>query len=375
MRRALTALLGALLVGGAVACSGGSSSPLPIPSPRAVPWAAVDLPAGTFPLLVRSGDGVVVVATRTGQRASMYRVSVPGDGTPAPVSLVSHSVYAPGAHWVDLATDGTRVLALGRASGGAHGLPRWTVWNGTPERLVEQPQPFETLGGPRSGGLAAVGLGREAVLAGTWDDGGPGLDTRLWTQASPNAWERLPAASALVSTSRLLPQPSGVAWSSAGLLLAGSVTELGEGSSVVTRATAWTAPAARGPWTRHDLPTKNTSARATGATCPGGAWWVVGLDGEGPAAWEVASSGTTEVPLPDVPTTPGVPPAVAVAAGSVWVAVAGRDAVLLSRRQGREWATVQGPPGRPVSLAASPGRLYLVTSTATGTRLWTAPTG
>ena len=338
----------------------------------------MDLPAGALPLLVRAGEGVVLVATRTGERASMYRVAGPGaasSATPAPVTLVPLSVYAPGARWVDLATDGSRVLAVGRASGGAHGLPRWTVWDGTPERLVERPQPFETFGGPRSGGLAAVGLGREAVLAGTWDDDGPGLDARLWTETTAHAWERLPVASPLASTDRLLPQPAAVAGSTTRLLVAGSVTDLGAGSDVVTRATAWTAPTASGPWTRHDLPTQSSSARATGAACAGDTCWVVGLDGDAPSAWEVTPAAVTRLPLPEVATTPGLPPVLAVAAGSVWVAMAGRDDVVLSRQEGSRWVAVQGPPGRPVSLAASPGRLDLVTGTAAGTRLWTAPTG
>ncbi|GAA2168719.1 hypothetical protein GCM10009845_32870 [Pedococcus bigeumensis] len=369
-----TTLVCAVLLCGAVACT-GSPAPAAPPAPRPMRWAAADLPVGTSALLVRAAEGVVLVATRSGERASMYRLATPGAGPPAAVSLEPHGVYAPGARWVDLATDGSRVLAVGRASGGAHGLPRWTVWDGTPARLVEQPQPFETFGGPRSGGLAAVGLGREAVLVGTWDDGGAGLDARLWTKSSPAAWERLPATPALAGTDRLLPQPAAVAWSSTRLLVAGAVTELGEGSSVVTRAAVWTAPTARGPWTRHDLPASSTSARATGAACAGETCWVVGLDGEGPSAWVVTPGAVTRVPLPEVPTTPGAPPAVSVAAGSPWVAVAGRDHTVLALRQGGGWVAVQGPPGRPVSLAASPGRLVLVTRTATGTRLWTAPTG
>jgi hypothetical protein len=371
-------LASALLLGGVLACT-GSHSPPPAPATRPLAWAAVDLPAGVQPLLVRAGGGLVLVATRTGERASMYRGAASGAGDPAPVTLAPHSVYAPGARWGDLATDGSRVLAVGRASGGAHGLPRWTVWEGTPERLVEEPQPFETFGGPRSGGLAAVGLGTDPVLVGAWDDGGPGLDAGLWTEASPSTWERLPTSSALASTGRLLLQPAAVAGSATRLLLAGSVTELGDGSSVVSRATAWTAPTARGPWTRHDLPTKSTSARATGAACAGETCWLVGLDGDDPAAWEVAPGSVTRVPLPTVPTTAAAPPAVSVAAGTVWDAVAGRDGVVLARQEGRGWSAIQGPPGRPVSLAASPGRLDLVTATGsgteTGTGLWTAPTG
>ena len=206
MRRVRTAVAGVLLLGAAVACSHGPG-PVPTPSPRPMHWAAVNLPSGALPLLVRSGEGVVLVATRTGERASMYRVAVPGAGVPTPVDLEAHSVYAPVARWVDLAVDRSRVLAVGRASGGAHGLPRWTVWAGTPERLVEEPQPFETFGGPRSGELAAVGLGREAVVACTWDDGGPSLDARVWTRVSPSSWDRLPASPALAARAASCPSP------------------------------------------------------------------------------------------------------------------------------------------------------------------------
>ena len=334
----------------------------------------MELPSGALPLLVRAGDGVVLVAARTGELASMYRVPATGAVAPAPVRLEPHSVYAPGARWVDLAIHGSRVLALGRASGGAHGLPRWTVWDGTPEHLVERPQPFETFGGPRSGGLAAVGLGREAVLAGTWDDSGPGLDLRLWTTSPTNAWDRLPAAATLASTDRLLPQPAAVAWSAGGLLVAGSVTDLGAGSSVVTRATAWTAATPSGPWTRHDLPTASSSARATSAACDGDVCWVVGLDGDQAAAWQVGPRGVSRASLPALPTIPGAAPVLALAGSVPWVAVAGADHVRLVRPAGPGWLSHSGPPGRPLSLAAAPGRLVLVTHDGTSTRLWTTPT-
>jgi len=332
----------------------------------------VELPAGSLPLLVRAGAGDVLVATRTGELASMYRLPATGAAVPAPVGLEPHSVYAPGARWVDVATDGARVLALGRASGGAHGLPRWTVWDGTPEHLVERPQPFETFGGPRSGGLAAVALGREAVLAGTWDDGGPGLDLRLWTPNARHLWNRLPTAPALAGTDRLLPQPAAVAWSSTGLVVAGSVTDLDE-ASVVTRASTWTAASPQGPWTRQDLPTTSSSARATGVACDGDTCWVVGLDGDQPAAWQVGRHGVTRAPLSALQSVPDVPPVLALAGTVPWVALAGRDDVVLSHQQGRGWVTVQGPPGRPVSLAAAPGRLFLVTLRGTAPELWTAP--
>jgi hypothetical protein len=249
------------------------------------------------------------------------------------------------------------------------------VWDGTPDRVVERPQPFETFGGPRSGGLASLAVGPEDVVVGTWDDDGPGLDTRLWTRVSPRLWQRAPGAVPLASSATLLPQPAAAAWSSDGLVVAGSVTDLGRAAVAATRATAWTAPATSGPWTRHDLPATTTSARATGVACDGERCWVVGLDGGAPAAWLLESGTVTDQDLPAVAATPDAPPSVATTRDHTWVVLAGRDRAVLARTGGRGWFTVEGPSGRPVSMAALPGRLCVVTATATGTRLWTAPVG
>lgn len=377
MRLARTALLATLLVGAAAACS-NPASPTPPPSPRALGWQSVDLPGGASPLLVRTGPDLVLVAARSGDRASLFRL--PASHSAAlldaePVALEPHGVYAPGARWVDLAVDGSRVLAIGRAAGGAHGIPRWTVWDGSPDRLVERPQPFETFGGPRSGGLAAVAPGPEEVVVGTWDDGGPGLDARLWSQTSPHAWQRNPVAPALASTATVLPQPVALARSATGLVLVGSVTDLGGGPAVVTRATAWTAPTATGPWTRLDLPATTTAARATGVACSGERCWVVGADGSRPAAWQVDPDGVTRAALPALPTSPEVAPVLALAGTVPWVAVGGADHVVLTRPEGAGWISFAGPPGRPLSLAASSGRLDLVAVRGTATELWTAPAG
>ncbi|SDP16459.1 hypothetical protein SAMN04489867_1600 [Pedococcus dokdonensis] len=376
MRRWRRALAATLLLGGA-ACTAGPAPP-PAPAPAPLDWTVVDLPDGAVPLLVRAGGDGFLVAARTGERASMYRLPSSVTGAPEPVTVEPHSVYAPAARWVDLATDGARVLALGRASGGAHGLPRWTVWDGTPTRLVERPQPFEAFGGPRSGGLAAVGLGRSEVLVGTWDDDGAGLDARVWTRSAPTTWERVPVAPALASTVRLLPQPAAVASSPASLLVAGSVTDLGEGASVVTRAAAWVAPDATGPWEALELPATTVSARATGVACGGHDCWVAGTDGEAPAAWRVVGTTVTPQHLPAGPGTSDLPPAVAAVAaveGHAWMAYAVQSRSRLARTAGRGWVGVEGPPGRPVSLAAVPGRLYLVAVAADGPHLWTAAAG
>jgi hypothetical protein len=153
------------------------------------------------------------------------------------------------------------------------------------------------------------------------------------------------------------------------------VTDLGAGSSVVTRATAWTAATPSGPWTRHDLPTASSSARATGAACDGDVCWVAGLDGDAPAAWQVGPHGVTRAPLPALPTIPDVAPVLTLAGSVPWVALAGRGNGVLSHQEGGGWVTVQGPPGRPVSLATAPGRLVLVTLRGAATELWTAPAG
>ena len=168
----------AFAVTGGSACT-GSPTPGPATPRLQLAWQGVTLPDGAEPTSLVGAGSTVVVVGRSDGAPRMFVLS--DDLAVRKVDLVGHGVYAATANWVDLAVDGPHVLALGRASGGAHGLPRWTVWSGSAERVEEHPQPFETFGGPRSGGLAGVAFGSgKALVVGSWDDGGPGLDAAVW---------------------------------------------------------------------------------------------------------------------------------------------------------------------------------------------------
>jgi hypothetical protein len=361
------------LAASAVALTGGSActgSPEPGPTtPRLqLAWQGVTLPDGAEPTSLVGAGSTVVVAGRSDGAPRMFVVA--DDLAVRRVDLVGHGVYAATANWVDLAVDGPQVLALGRATGGAHGLPRWTVWSGSTTRVEERPQPFETFGGPRSGGLAGVALGSgSALVVGSWDDGGPGLDAAVWG-VSGATWERRGKTSrALASTATELVQPAAAAVTSTGVYLVGSTTDLG-GDKVVLGATAWAAPHPDGPWTTVDLPATTTSSRATGLSCDGTGCWVVGLDGEAVVLWRLDDARARRVTLPrDAPASHGRVAAVAAMSGQVWVATStdGRSQ-LLRRDASGSWTVFDGPAGQPARLALWGHRVGLVSITDSASR-------
>jgi hypothetical protein len=357
----------AVAVTGGSACTGGPE-PGPTTPRLQLAWQGIALPDGAEPTsVVGAGDAVVVV----GRSDGAPRMFVLADDLAVRrVDLVAHGVYAATASWVDLAVDGSRVLALGRAAGGAHGLPRWTVWSGSTQRVEEHPQPFETFGGPRSGGLAGVALGSGSdLVVGSWDDGGPGLDAAVW-RVSGTTWERTGRTSrALASTATRLVQPAAAAVTSTGVYLVGSTTELG-GDDVALRATAWTAPHPEGPWTRVDLPATTTSSRATGLSCDGTGCWVVGLDGDTVALWRLDHARARRVTLPrDAPASRGRVAAVAAGGGQVWLATSTDGGSQLLRRDASgSWTVFDGPEGQPVRLALWGHRAGLVSITGSVSR-------
>src|SRR5512133_3039822 len=90
--------------------------------------------------------------------------------------LVGGRASAGGDHPVLLVVD-----PAGSAHGAAHANFRWTVWAGSPERLDDYPQTFETFGGQSAGGLLDVVYTSDGpAIAGTWAAPGGGLDAAVW---------------------------------------------------------------------------------------------------------------------------------------------------------------------------------------------------
>ena len=84
------------------------------------------------------------------------------------------------ADFVSLATDGSSIVALGAAHGGAHANSRWTIWSGTPRRVIDRPQIFYAFGGQEAGDLIDVAWDdRGPMIVGSWL-GKHGLDGRIW---------------------------------------------------------------------------------------------------------------------------------------------------------------------------------------------------
>src|SRR5690349_13418878 len=177
-------------------------------------WTTVPLPAGMEPrTLTAMGDRLLVGALKAGDTPdtpSPAMLTIGADGGQRPIPLTPQSPYAPLARWYSVATDGTRIIAIGGANGGAHANVRWTTWSGTAAGVTELPQSFYAFGGWGAGELVdAVITPNGDALVGSWGGAKAGLDAAIWTFADP-AWNRQdPAGTALQSTDTLLVGPRG----------------------------------------------------------------------------------------------------------------------------------------------------------------------
>src|SRR5690606_42011081 len=127
-------------------------------------------PAPAADALCVAGAGADPPASR------VLRLEREGGLAPAPVRADGY--YGVCALWCDAAVRGEEVVASGRQSGGAHGNPRWTTWEGGAAGVVEQPeQPLSVFGGWGAGGLAGITLTADGpVIVGTRPGEVPGLD-------------------------------------------------------------------------------------------------------------------------------------------------------------------------------------------------------
>lgn len=389
--RLLRAFIAATVGVAVVGCSGGAA-PGPAPTVQPLAWTPVPLPRGDEPVALAASAGAVVVGATSSTGPALYAMGLDGRTLTA-VPLTTRSTYAHSARWASLAVGGQHVVGVGRATGGAHGLPRWTVWDGSTSSVQERPQPFETFGGPRAGGLAAAatGAGRDVVV-GAWDDGGPGLDGAVWLRSAHGQWDRLPGAGTpLASTATDLVQVAAVGLTGrpggpSTVVVAGATTDL-SGPTPSQRPAAWMSPDPHGPWERHDLPATTSAARATGSACDATGCWLVGTDGDVAALWRLTAPpagprggpavAPTRVPLPA--TVAGTSAAGALPAldgAGLWVLVRGhRGAVLVRRDAAGTWSAWAAPPGDVQALSARNGHLAVVTAAGGKRRLLVATVG
>jgi hypothetical protein len=232
----------------------GSSGPV-------TSWSTVPLPKGVEPRTVTAmGERLLVGGQGAGTRSRPRMVMLDATGTATEVPLKPISGYAFEARWLSVATDGTRVIAIGAANGGAHSNGRWTTWSGSATGIAEVPQSFYAFGGYGAGELVdAVVTPAGKALVGSWGGAKAGLDGAVWLSSGP-AWIRQDSAgTALESTAERLVGPRSATADGGGLLVAGSTLNLATGS-VAQRAALWRSTRLGSGWRRLDLPKAGRSS-------------------------------------------------------------------------------------------------------------------
>lgn len=377
MRRAAAAVVAIALI--ATACTGGSDSQDPATplAGRPVSWTPVRLSAGDQPVRVAaSGDRLLIGLRRPGARPVPRLMVLTADGRLSAVPLEPKSPYAFEASWQSIATDGSRIIAVGGAPGGAHANTRWTVWAGSTAGVIEKPQNFYTFGGWGAGALLdALVTPAAAAIAGSWGSANAGLDAAIWLPSGDRWIRQNPAGSALESTRELLVGPRSATTTGAGLMLIGSQVRLGDGS-VTQQAAVWRSANLNTGWTRLELPDPGDRSEAVRGRCTGAECLISGYVDGRLALWRLDGTGSARFTgLPPIPVGVKDHLAAPFDLGDRLVQmVANSGRVQLVSGDGEAWTVHEsrGPVGSVVDAARVGDALYLVCAAAGDgpTTLW-----
>jgi hypothetical protein len=366
---------------GVVGCTagGGSSALTSSGTGRIGPqlsWSLVRLPAGAAPLtLTAMGERLLVGGLAAGTSPAP-RMLILDSGKASEVPLTAHSGYAFEARWQSVASDGTSVIAIGAANGGAHFNSRWTTWAGNAAGIQELPQSFYTFGGWGAGDLVdAVVTSAGNAIVGSWGGAKAGLDGAVWL-SSGLVWTRQdPAGTALQSTAKLLVGPRSATPDGAGILVAGSALNLAPGS-VVQHAALWRSRVLNSAWRRLDLPVPGKSSEAVSAHCTGDQCFVAGRVDGFLAMWDLTGDTATRLAgLPPVAVGDSDPlPDPLIIGGHLVQVAAIHGHVTTLTRDGSGWSVSGGPAGAPQKAALVGDHLYVTVTRGSGTAatLWAA---
>lgn len=368
-----------------LSATGGSSSRSADLTGPSYAWRPVTLPPGvSVRTLTTMGDHLLVggLTSATPPAPLLLRVDAVGGMTTVP--LAPTSGYAKEARWYSVVTDGTRIVAVGGANGGAHANVRWTTWAGTGSGVTELPQSFYAFGGWGAGDLvAAVMTTGGDALVGSWGGAQAGLDAAVWT-SSGDVWTRQdPAGTALESTPTLLVGPRAATPDGSGMLIAGSTLHL-EPGSVRQQATLWRSAGVDTGWRRIDLPDAGTHSEAVSASCgptaTGGTCLVAGQVDGSLSVWIVSgddqpgadvATRVTGIPALTVDDEQAVPAPMLSGSHTLIVTPGGAGTAVVSRSAGSSgpsgrWSASAGPHGTPVAAAVVGDRLYVATEEQKG---------
>jgi hypothetical protein len=346
-----------------------------------VEWTPLEEVPGATTLrwVTSAGDDVLV----SGQRGT--GVEAPpglwlGDGSTRwrSVDLAPVTYYGHRAVLFRVASDGRRVVALGRRIGGTHGNPRVTSWTGSLSRVEETQQPFELFGGPDAIDVTDLTMTADGgVVLGSWSHHGDPAGIAVWVQDN-DTWRRFGRAPGLASevtdVGSDLTTPAAVTTRDGEPVLVGWTTHLG-GGHVGLRPSLWLP--AGSAWREVRLPADGDDAQARAVTCGVAECVVFGAESGRLAVWLVRGEAVERVRVPTLAVGEREPVLAVTGRTAVWLALgAGRTSHLVRVRLGdggrvRDVVPVSPPPGRVVSMTAAGAAVVAVVEAADGaTRLW-----
>jgi hypothetical protein len=329
--------------------------------------------ATTLSWVTSAGGQLLVSGTRgDGKDAPPGLWRGDGRGGWRAVGLAPVTYYGRRALLFRVASDGRRVVALGRRIGGTHGSPRFTSWTGTPTALHETEQPFELFGGPDSIGVTDLAMtGDGGLVLGAWARHGDPAGVTVWRQQG-DTWRRFDEAAGLKSevtdVGSELTTPAAVTTRGGEPVLVGWTVHLAAGE-VGLRASLWQ-PAGSG-WQEVRLPAGG-DAQARAVTCHQDVCTVAGTVAGRLAVWRVrgAAAAALAVPAVDVGDRETV---LATAVGSAaWVSVADGESGHILVVDGTTARAVSAPPGRVLAMTGGEGATALVHQPDGTWSLWRA---
>lgn len=288
-RAARLPLLGVLALSvGLAACS--ATTPEAGRATLRLEWNHVPL-FDLIPSAVAVAGGAVAVAgtTRDGRAPALDRIL---GGVTAEVELRPAEPYARSARLTAVAGDGSTLYLIGSRTGGAHGNPRWTVWDGPAHGPVtSRPQGFFTFGGQDAGPLlATVIVDGRPILVGS-RGGAHGADAALYTRTG-TTWAAMHVDAALRSGPTRVLGFGAVAAHGSRLLIAGDAVDTSNG---VHQSPVVFVGSLDGPWQSVTLPvppaeSEGHLSRATSVSCDAAqdVCWVAGWSGGHPMVWAIA---------------------------------------------------------------------------------------
>jgi hypothetical protein len=357
-------------------CS-GPQAPAPAETVRELSWSRIPLPDSVAASsLMPQADELLVGGRASAGGDHPVMLVVDRTGTARSVPLQPNSPYAKVADLVSVATRGGKVVALGAAHGGAHANFRWTVWDGSTQRLIDYPQTFETFGGQSAGALLDIVFTSEgSAIAGTWAAREGGLDAAVWLPRRQRWVRQNSAGTALANTPQLQVAPRAASAAGPVMIIMGSVITFGDGAE--QRAAIWVWPTHDSPWTLQQLPDAGTHSEALSSSCSQMCWVSGHADGT-VALWSfdpghADGTATRDSTLPSMQIDTDGPGPRTVLSGDQPAVIfsQGGNTRLLVRDTHNGWEAFTAPAGSVLDATSIGDRLYAIIKIDNTVGLWT----